>query len=32
MATVFYAPMRAVDGQNALRIGLLRGLAGDAIG
>ena len=32
MATVFDAPVAAVGGQNALRVGLLRGSAGDAIG
>jgi len=32
MATVLYAPVTAIGGENALRIGLLWGLASDAIG
>ena len=32
VATVLYAPMRAVGSQKALRIGLLWGLVSDAIG
>ncbi len=32
MATVFDAPVAAVGGKHALRVGLFRGPAGDAIG
>jgi hypothetical protein len=32
MAAVFDAPVTAVGGKNALRIGLIRGSAGDAVG
>lgn len=32
MATVFNAPVAAVGGKHALRVGLLRGSAGDAVG
>jgi hypothetical protein len=32
MAAVFDAPVAAVGGKNALRVGLFRGSAGDAVG